>query len=31
MPGHVQPLSVQLNATSGHIRRRLATCGECLL
>ena len=30
-PGHVQPLSVQLNATSGHTRQRRATCGECLL
>jgi hypothetical protein len=30
-PGRVQPLSVQLNATSGHTRRRSATSGECLL
>ena len=30
-PGHVQPLSVQLNATSGHTQPHLATSGECLL
>ena len=30
-PGHVQPLSVQLNATSGHTGRHPASSGECLL
>ena len=30
-PGHVQPLSVQLDGTSGHLRHRLATARKCLL
>jgi len=30
-PGHVQPLSVQVNGTSGHVWHRQATVGECLL
>ncbi len=30
-PGHHQPLSVQLNGTSGHARQRPATSQKCLL
>jgi len=29
-PGHVQPLSLQRNGTSGYIRRRQAAFRECL-
>jgi hypothetical protein len=30
-PGHSQPLSVQLDTTSGHARHRLTTAWKCLL
>jgi len=30
-PGHVQPLSVQLDGTSGHVRHRPAAARKCLL
>ena len=30
-PSHVQPVSVQLNSTSGAAQRRLAPCRKCLL
>ena len=31
MPGHCQPLSAQLNGTSGDTEQHRATCQECLL
>jgi hypothetical protein len=30
-PGHTQPLSVQVESTSGATQRRLATSWKCLL